>query len=67
MPTSNGWDFLNEFNTLSFPKNIPIIMLSTNNIVKPEFQNKYKKIIHAFESKPLTIEKIIKHATSICL
>lgn len=67
MPASNGWNFLEGFNAIDFSKKIFIVMLSTTDFVENTMKEKYKDVVFDYESKPLTIEKIKKHTTEICL
>ncbi len=67
MPASNGWNFLEVFSSLNFPKKIYVIMLSTTDYIEPQMKEKYKEVVFSYENKPLTINKIKKHTEDICL
>ncbi|WP_010180848.1 response regulator [Aquimarina agarilytica] len=61
MPVMDGWQFLDQLKTIDQHSCIKIVMLSTALRVSEEEKNKYADIISAYESKPLTIEKIRTH------
>lgn len=62
MPLKDGFDFLNEYNCISFPDmRIPVLVVITCSI-NPEYKNKCEKNnrLEAFFLKPLTAEDILK-------
>jgi response regulator RpfG family c-di-GMP phosphodiesterase len=62
MPLKDGFDFLNEYNCISFPgTRIPALVVITCSI-NPEYKNKCEKNNHveAFFLKPLMAENILK-------
>ncbi|WP_017259545.1 response regulator [Pedobacter arcticus] len=67
MPIMNGWEFLEEFETIKnlIDKNVCVNMLSSSvyndDITKAETYNSVNKFI----SKPLTVEKIRELYTSL--
>jgi len=65
MPAFTGWKFLEEFRKINFPKKIHIIMLSTADFVDPQLKEEFKGMIHSYENKPLSTEKIIMHTKAI--
>lgn len=67
MPAFNGWEFRKAFLDNEFGKKIHIVMLSTSESSKVIGFEDVKDELPCYETKPLTIEKIIKHATHASL
>ncbi len=61
MPLVNGWQFLDQLKKMNNHEIIKIVMLSTALNVAEETKEKYASIISAYESKPLSIDKIKTH------
>lgn len=61
MPALNGWDFLKEFQNITFHKNIKVIMLSTSDKTFKRNLGVSEEIAKNYETKPLTVDKITKH------
>lgn len=58
MPLMNGWEFLEEYERLSFPKDIRIYVVSSSiNQEEIDKANAYS-FVNGYIFKPLTLEKI---------
>lgn len=60
MPRMNGWEFLEEYHKLDEDKKGKIILVMLTSSLNPADLAKSKTIteVHAFKSKPLTIESL---------
>ncbi len=60
MPLMNGWEFLEEYQSLHFDKKPPVIIMLTTS-VNPDDEEKSKKYpsITGFMHKPLKVEEIL--------
>ncbi len=67
MPAFNGWEFKEAFQKNNFEKKIHIVMLSTSESDKVVGKGKLIDTSSCYETKPLTIEKIKKHADHLML
>jgi len=61
MPLMNGWEFLEEYQLLSFDNDPPVVIMLTTSI-NPDDEEKSKKYstIAGFMHKPLELEEINK-------
>ncbi len=66
MPAFNGWEFLEAFKKLESSKKIHVVMLSTSDSGKIATTSmSCCQDLSFYETKPLNVDKIKKHATRV--